>query len=173
MEVAFSIGMRRLALRIDQMPAWAFVAAAVLAFATVRATRLFSLVHANHGGMELGSILTLMTFLALLIFAVRRRHISALRAAGHILASVVAGNAFALILIWPFMPGNLPVSLAPVLRDTLLAGGSMALAALPLAVAMLWLSRRYGSHSALTERRLRLVRESIRRRLARDQDVTS
>src|SRR5213595_3416561 len=107
--------MRRFATRIDQLPAWAFLAAAVLAFAFARMTRLFSLVHASRGGMELGSILTLATFLTLVIFVVRRRHINALRSAGQLLASVVAGNVIALALIWPFVPGRYSMSLVPVL----------------------------------------------------------
>jgi len=160
--------MRRFASRIDQLPAWAFLAAAVLAFTVARVTRLFSLVRANRGGMELGSILTLATFITLLIFVVRRRHINALRSAGQLLASVVAGNVFALAIIWPFVPGSYSMSLVPVMRDTLLAGGSMALTTLPIAVVMLWLSRKFGSHSALTERRLRLVQEALRRLMARD-----
>lgn len=163
--------MRRFASRIDQLPAWAFLATAVFAFTLARATRLFSLVHSSRGGMELGSILTLATFLTLVIFAVRRRHINALRSAGHLLGAVVAGNAFALVVIWPFVPGSYSMSLVPVVRDTLLAGGSMALTTLPLAVGMLWLSRKLGSHSALTERRLRLVHEALRRRVARDHDA--
>src|SRR4051812_41127056 len=164
--------MRRFAARVDQLPAWAFLAAAVLAFTLARATRLFSLLRSNRGGMELGSILTLATFLTLVIFVVRRRHINALRSAGQLLGSVVAGNVAALAVIWPFVPGSYRVSLIPVLRDTLLAGGTMALTTLPIAVGMLWLSRRFGSHSALTERRLRLVEEALRRRVARDHDVT-
>jgi hypothetical protein len=163
--------MRRFAARVDQLPAWAFLASAVLAFTLARATRLFSLVRANRGGMELGSILTLATFLTLVIFAVRRRHINALRSAGQVLASVVAGNVFALVVIWPFIPGSYSVSMIPVLRDTALAGGTMALTMLPIAVGMLWLSRKFGSHSALTERRLRLVQDALRRRVARDQDA--
>ena len=163
--------MRRFAARVDQLPAWAFLASAVLAFTLARATRLFSLVRANRGGMELGSILTLATFLTLVIFAVRRRHINALRSAGQVLASVVAGNVFGLVVIWPFIPGSYSVSMIPVLRDTALAGGSMALTMLPIAVGMLWLSRKFGSHSALTERRLRLVHDAQRRRVERDQDA--
>jgi hypothetical protein len=165
--------MRRLALRIDQLPAWAFVGVAILAFAVVRAERLFSLVHGNRGGMELGGILTIAAFLLLVIFAVRRRHVGVLHSAGQVLASVVAGNAFALVLIWPFIPEGYDLSLTPVLRDTLVAGIAMSLTALPLAAGMLWLSRRFGSHSALTERRLREVHEAVRRRLTRDQEARS
>ena len=50
--------MRRLALRVDQLPAWAFVAAAIVLFSTARAGRLFALLHQSRGGMELGAILT-------------------------------------------------------------------------------------------------------------------
>jgi hypothetical protein len=164
--------MRRFATRIDQLPAWAFLVTGALAFTLARATRLFSLLRANRGGMELGSILTLAIFLLLVIFAVRRRHINALRSAGNLLAAIVAGNAFALVVIWPFVPGSYSISLVPVVRDTLLAGGTMALTTLPLAVLMLWLSRKLGSHSSLTERRVRLVQEALRRRLARDQGAT-
>jgi len=160
--------MRRLALRIDQLPAWAFVSGAILAFAVVRAERLFSLVHGNRGGMELGGILSFVAFMILVIFAVRRRHVSVLHSASQVLLAVVAGNACALIVIWPFIPASYALSLTLVLRDTLIAGIAMALTALPLAAAMLWLSRRYGSHSSLTERRLRTVEDALRRRLMRD-----
>lgn len=171
MKVALSDGMRRLALRIDQLPAWAFVSGAILAFAVVRAERLFSLVHGNRGGMELGGILSFVAFMILVIFAVRRRHVSVLQSAGQVLAAVVAGNACALVLIWPFVPDSYALSLSPVLRDTLIAGIAMSLTALPLAAGMLWLSRRYGSHSALTERRLGTVHDALRRRVMRDQEA--
>ena len=163
-EVALLCGMRRFALRVDQLPAWAFVCAAVVLFAMARAGRLFALVHENRGGMELGSIVTLVVFASVLIFAVRRRHVSAWRSTVHVLSSVVAGNAFALVLIWPFIPKGYAISLAPLLREALSAGTVMAVAAMPVAIAMLWLSRRYGSASQLTERRMRLIREMTRRR---------
>lgn len=162
--------MRRLALRIDQAPAWAFVAAAIVAFGAVRAGRLFALLHQSRGGLELGGILTLAAFLAVLIFAVRRRQCSAWQSTTHVMGSIVVGNAMALLLIWPFVPDSYDVAMAPLLRDTLWSGALMAAIALPFGIGMLWLSRRYGSHSALTERRGRLVRAALRRRFGGAQD---
>jgi hypothetical protein len=173
MEVALSMRMRRFALRIDQAPAWAFVAAAVIAFGMVRAGRLFALLHQSRGGMELGGILTLAAFLTVLIFAVRRRQCSAWQSTAHVMGSMVAGNTVALLLVWPFIPDGYDLAMAPLLRDTVSSGAVMAALALPLGVVMLWLSRRYGSHSALTERRGRLVREIMRRRLGRSHAVDS
>ena len=161
--------MRRFAVRIDQAPAWAFVVAAVFTFGLVRAGRLLALLHQSRGGMELGGILTLVVFLGVLIFAVRRRQCSAWQSTAHVMGSMVAGNSVALLMVWPFIPDGYDVAMAPLLRDTVSSGTVMAAVALPLGVGMLWLSRRYGSHSALTERRGRMVREILRRRLGRDQ----
>jgi hypothetical protein len=163
---------RRFALRVDQLPAWAFVGTAVLAFGTARAGRLFALLHRSQGGMELGGILTLAVFIVIVIFAVRRRQVSAWRSTVHVMGAMVAGNAFGIVLIWPFVPDGYALSLGPMLRDTLIAGTYVAILSLPVAIGMLWLSRRYGSHSQVTERRLRVIREESRRRLSRDQDPT-
>lgn len=164
--------MRRFALRVDQLPAWAFVGGAVLAFGAARASRLFALLHHSEGGMELGGIVTLAVFLVIVIFAVRRRQVSAWRSTVHVMGAMVAGNAFGIVLIWPFVPDGYALSLGPMLRDTLMAGTYVAILTLPVAIAMLWLSRRYGSHSQVTERRLRVIHEEWRRRLSRDQDPT-
>jgi hypothetical protein len=161
--------MRRFALHVDQLPAWAFVFAAVLAFGFVRASRLFALLHRSRGGMELGSILTLAVFLGVVIFAVRRRQVPAWRSTVHVLGVAVAGNALGIALIWPLVPRSYSVALMPMLRDTVGAGAWTALISLPLAIVLLWLSRRFGSHSQLTERRLRVVREEWRRRFAKPQ----
>jgi hypothetical protein len=157
---------------VDQLPAWAFVGAAVLAFGVARASRLLALLYGSRGGMELGGILTLAVFLVVVIFAVRRRQNSAWRSTVHVMASLVAGNAFALVLIWPSIPDGYAISLAPMLRDTLSAGVTMGIATLPIAIAMLWLSRRFGSHSQLTERRLRVIREVLNRQEPPVQDAT-
>jgi len=156
--------MRRFALRIDQLPAWAFVASAVLVFGAVRAGRLFALLHQSRGGMELGAILTLATFVCIVIFGVRRRHVAAWRSTVQVLAATVAGNALGIVLIWPFIPDAYQISLAPMLRDTIAAGVTMAVMTLPLAIVLLWLSRRFGTHSLVTERRLRVIQEEWRRR---------
>lgn len=161
--------MRRFAMRVDQLPAWAFVLGAVIAFGCVRASRLFALLHRSRGGMELGGILTITVFLGVVIFAIRRRQIPAWRSTVHVLGVAIAGNALGIVLIWPFVPQSYSVALVPMLMDTLGAGAWTAVISLPIAIALLWLSRRYGSHSQVTERRLRVVREEWRRRWARAQ----
>lgn len=161
--------MRRFALRVDQLPAWAFVGAAILVFAIARAGRLVALLHQSPGGLELGAIATVTVFVIVVIFAVRRRHVSAWRSTVHVLGAMVAGNALALVMIWPLIPSGYALSLGPVLWETLTAGATMAIVSLPLAIILLWLSRRYGSHSALTERRLREIHAAFRRRFSRNQ----
>lgn len=161
--------MRAWALRVDQMPGWAFVAAAIVAFGMVRASRLFALLHQNRGGVELAGYLTLALFLGVLIFAVRRRQVSAWQSTIHVMGSVVAGNALGIVMVWPFIPESYSLSLLPMLYDTAASGGVMAALSLPVAIALLWLSRRFGSHSAVTERRSRVIREVLRRRFAKPQ----
>ena len=161
--------MRRFALRVDQLPAWAFVGLAILVFAVVRAGRLAALLHQSRGGMELGGIATFTVFLVVVIFAVRRRHVAAWRSTLHVLGALVAGNTLALLMIWPMIPDGYAISLAPLVWETLSAGGRMAILSLPAAILLLWLSRRYGSHSAVTERRLRVIHEQMRRRFLRGQ----
>lgn len=121
--------------------------------------------------MELGAILTLGVFLGIVIFGIRRRHVAAWRSTIHVLAATVAGNAFGIVLVWPFIPDGYQLSLAPMVRDTLSAGLTMAVMSLPIAIGLLWLSRRYGSHSAVTERRLRVIQAEWRRRFVRDHDA--
>jgi hypothetical protein len=161
--------MRRFALRVDQLPAWAFVAIAILVFAITRAGRLLALLHRSPGGLELGGIATFAAFMIVVIFAVRRRHVSAWRSTVHVLGALVAGNSLALLMIWPLIPKGYMISLAPLLWETLQAGATMAILSLPLAIILLWLSRRYGSHSEVTERRLREIHASMRRRFLRNQ----
>ena len=165
--------MHRFALRVDQLPAWAFVAGAIAVFGTARASRLFAMLHQSRGGMELAGIITLAVFLTVLIFAVRRRQCSAWQSTVHIMGALVGGNALGIVLVWPFVPESLSLSLVPMVRDTVWAGVLMAGMSLPFAILMLWLSRRYGSHSGVTERRYRVVREALRRRVARARGTTS
>ena len=155
--------------RVDQMPGWAFVAAAALVFGAVRASRLFALLHQSRGGMELAGIVTLVVFLGVLIFAVRRRQVSAWESTVHVMGSMVGGNALGIVLVWPFVPDSYSLALIPMVRETAASGTLMAVMTLPIAIAMLWLSRRYGSHSGVTERRARVIREVLRRRFARSQ----
>ena len=108
--------------------------------------------------MELAGIVTLGVFLSVLIFAVRRRQCSAWQSTVHIMGAVVGGNALGIVLVWPFIPQSYSLSLVPMVRDTVWAGVLMAGVSLPFGILMLWLSRRYGSHSGVTERRYRVVR---------------
>lgn len=156
--------------RIDQLPAWAFVALGIALFGAARAGRLFSLMHRNAGGMELFGLATMGVFLLIVIFAVRRRQVRAWRSAVHVLGALVVGNALGIALIWPFLPGGYGLSLVPMLRDTMLAGLGMMVVALPLAIVLLWLSRKFGSHSHLTERRFRVIREKLAKRYAGGRD---
>ena len=107
--------------------------------------------------------------MGLVIFAVRRRQITAWRSTVHVLGATVVGNALGIVLVWPFVPQSYQIGLMPLLRDTLTAGAAMALLSLPIAIGLIWLSRRFGSHSQVTERRLRVIRAEWRRRFARDQ----
>lgn len=156
---------RRFALRVDQLPAWAFVFGAIFVFGTARASRLFALLHQSRGGMELAGLVTLGVFLGVLIFAVRRRQCSAWQSTVHVLGALVGGNALGIVLVWPFIPESYALSLLPMVRDTVWGGALMAGMSLPFAIGMLWLSRRYGSHSGVTERRYRVIREVLRRRV--------
>ena len=166
--------MRRFALQVDQLPAWAFVLGAIAVFGTARASRLFALLHQSRGGMELAGIVTLGVFLSVLIFAVRRRQCSAWQSTVHIMGAVVGGNALGIVLVWPFIPQSYSLSLVPMVRDTVWAGVLMAGVSLHFGILMLCLSRRYGSHSGVTERRYRVVRQALRRRMtpsSRQPDV--
>ena len=157
--------MRRFALRVDQLPAWAFVLGAIAVFGGARASRLFALLHQSRGGMELAGIVTLGVFLGVLIFAVRRRQCSAWQSTVHIMGALIGGNALGIVLVWPFIPQSYSLALVPLVRDTVWGGVVMAGMSLPFGILMLWLSRRYGSHSGVTERRYRVVREALRRRM--------
>ena len=158
--------MRRFALRVDQLPAWAFVVGAIAVFGAARASRLFALLHQSRGGIELAGIITLGIFLTVLIFAVRRRQCSAWQSTTHVMGALVGGNALGIVLVWPFVPESYALSLVTMVRDTIWGGVLMAAISLPFGILMLWLSRRYGSHSGVTERRYRVVREALRRRMA-------
>jgi hypothetical protein len=150
--------MRRLVSSIDQLPGWAFLVGAVLLLGGVRGGWLTARLRGNPGGTELAAIAFGAGVLALVIFAVRRRQTSAWRAALHVLVAVVAANLVGIALVWPMLPARLPVSLGGVLGAGAIDGAVSAIVGAPVATAGLWLSRRYGSHSAVTERRLGVVR---------------
>jgi hypothetical protein len=61
------------------------------------------------------------------------------------------------LLVWPFLPTGLPVSLAATAWNGLANGVTGAFLGLPLGAAGLWLSRRWGTDSGVTERRARVA----------------
>lgn len=150
--------MRRFIALVDQLPGWGFVVGAALAIGSLRGGWIMARLHGNSGASELGAILFGASVVVLVIFAVRRRQTSAWRAAGQVLVALAVANLLGVILAWPFLPFTLPVRLSDLVSSGAVDGAVSSVVGAPVATAGLWLSRRYGSHSAVTERRLRIVR---------------
>jgi len=105
--------------------------------------------------MELARILFTAGFIVLVIFAVRRRQTDVWVMATQVLAAIVGSNLLGVMLVWPFLPSGLPVSLASTAWAGLANGVTGAFLGIPLGAAGLWLSRRWGTDSGVTERRAR------------------
>ena len=148
---------RRVISTIDQVPGSLFVAGAVLLLGVFQGVRLFAQLHRNPGAMELAGILFMTGFVVLVIFAVRRRQTDVWITATQIAAAIVGSNLLGVLLVWPFLPAGLPVSLAATAWNGLANGVTGAFLGLPLGAAGLWLSRRWGTDSGVTERRARTV----------------
>jgi hypothetical protein len=146
---------RRVVSTIDQVPGSLFVAGAILLLGVFQGVRLFAQLHRNPGAMELAGILFMTGFVVLVIFAVRRRQTDVWITAGQIAAAIVGSNLLGVLLVWPFLPSGMPVSLAATAWAGLANGVSGAFLGLPLGAAGLWLSRRWGTDSGVTERRAR------------------
>jgi hypothetical protein len=146
---------RRVISTIDQVPGSLFVAGAVLLLGVFQGVRLFAQLHRNPGAMELAGILFMTGFVVLVIFAVRRRQTDVWITATQIAAAIVGSNLLGVLLVWPFLPAGLPVSLAATAWNGLANGVTGAFLGLPLGAAGLWLSRRWGTDSGVTERRAR------------------
>lgn len=159
--------MRRVVAVIDQLPAWVFVGGAVVLLGGLRAGGMYARLHGNAGGREFSATLLFVVFLVLLVFAVRRKQAGAFDAAAHLLLAMAGGNVAALFFLWPFLPHPLPISLVQTVLSGLAGGLAGAAVAAPFAAGLLWLSRRYGSHSLVTERRERVVDALRARRAAR------
>jgi hypothetical protein len=67
--------------------------------------------------------------------------------------AILGANLLGLAVAWPFVPTGLPVSLASTAWSGLTSGVAGAFLGLPLGAGGLWLSRRWGTESAVTERR--------------------
>jgi hypothetical protein len=140
---------------IDQIPGALFVAGAILVLGLFQGVRLLAQLRRNPGAMELAGILFMIGFVVLVIFAVRRRQTDVWVTATQVLAAIVGSNLLGVIVVWPFLPSGVPVSLASTAWNGLATGVTVALFGLPLGAAGLWLSRRWGTDSGVTERRAR------------------
>ncbi len=132
-----------------------------------RAAGLAALLARNFGGMELTRIATFAAFILLIIFAVRRRQDGALHGAVQLLVAIAGSSLLALALVWPLLPRSLPVSLVTVLQHDADDQLVTVLLGIPAASLLLWLSRRWGGDSSVTERRWRVVLSALRDRANR------
>jgi hypothetical protein len=146
---------RRVISTIDQIPGPLFVAGATFVLGMFQGVRLIAQLRRNPGAVELAGILFTVGFMVLVIFAVRRRQTDVWITAAQVVAAIVGSNLLGLTLAWPFLPSGLPVSLASTAWNGLANGVTAAFIGLPLGAAGLWLSRRWGTDSGLTERRAR------------------
>jgi hypothetical protein len=146
---------RRVVSTIDQIPGILFVAGAVVVLGLIQGVRLLAHLERNPGAMELARILFTIGFIVLVIFAVRRRQTDVWVTATQVLAAIVGSNLLGVVLVWPFLPTGLPMSLASTAWSGLANGVTGAFLGLPLGAAGLWLSRRWGTDSGVTERRAR------------------
>jgi hypothetical protein len=148
---------RRVVSAVDQVPGSLFVAGAALLLGLLRAAGLLARVRRNQGAAELAAILFTAGFVVLVIFAVRRRQTNVWVTAAQVLAAIVASNVLALTFVWPFLPKGMPATLVGTVWAGLASGIVGAMLGVPLGAGGLWLSRRWGSHSGVTERRAREI----------------
>jgi hypothetical protein len=144
---------RRVVSTVDQIPGSLFVVGAAVLLGLLRAAGLLARLRQNRGAAELSAILFTAGFVVLVIFAVRRRQTNVWTTAAQVLAAIIVSNAVALTLIWPFLPKGIPGTWVGTVWAGLASGLGGALLGVPLGAGGLWLSRRWGSHSGLTERR--------------------
>jgi hypothetical protein len=146
---------RRVITTIDQLSGVFFVLGAILVLGLLHGARLLAVLRRNPGAMELAGILFMAGFVVLVIFAVRRRQTDVWITAGQVLVAILGSNLLGVALVWPFLPNELPISLAATAWTGLTNGVTGAFLGLPLGAAGLWLSRRWGTDSGVTERRAR------------------
>jgi hypothetical protein len=146
---------RRVVSTIDQVPGVLFVAGAIMVLGLVQGARLLAQLQRNPGAMELAGILFMTGFVLLVIFAVRRRQTDVWVTATQVLAAIIGSNLLGVMIVWPFLPNGLPLSLASTAWDGLANGVTGAFVGVPIGAGGLWLSRRWGTDSGVTERRAR------------------
>ena len=148
---------RRVVSTVDQVPGSLFVVGAALLLGLLRAAGLLARMRRNQGAAELAAILFTAGFVVLVIFAVRRRQTNVWTTAAQVLGAIVVANALALVLVWPFLPKGVPATLVGTVLAGLASGLGGAILGVPIGAGGLWLSRRWGSHSGVTERRAREI----------------
>ncbi len=156
--------MKRIMRVIDQLPAWAFVVGAAVVLGAFEALGAFARIRLNPGLLDLAHTALFVGTVVLALSAIRRRQTPALAAAAQVLAALAGANLVALALFWLAVRRVTTIPLPVVLIDGLRSGMLTIVSGLPFALLMLWLSRRFGSHSTVTERRLRVVREVLARK---------
>ena len=159
--------MRTFVSTVDQLPGWGFIALGIAVLGAARVAGSVAYLDRNVGGVELTHILTYGAFLLLLIFAIRRRQTSAVEGALQVLVVLAGSSVLGLAALWPLLPRTIPVSLLTVLQADAVDELRTIVIGLPIATVILWLSRRWGSHSTVTERRLRVVMRILRERADR------
>ena len=159
--------MRTVISTVDQLPGWGFIALGIAVLGAARLANSIAYLARNAGGVELTHIITYGAFLLLLIFAIRRRQTSAVEGALQVLVVLAGSSVLGLAALWPLLPRTIPVSLITVLQADAVDELRTIIIGLPVATAILWLSRRWGSHSSVTERRMRVVLRILRERADR------
>lgn len=147
--------MRRLVRTVDQLPSWQFVVAGLLVLASVKAWWMAGHLARNPGAVELGGLLLLAGSIVLSIFAIRRRQTGVWDAAAQVLVVLAGANLLSYFLLIPFLPPGSTGEVARLVRGGVgesLIGIALAI---PAQAGGLWLSRRFGTHSGVTERRAR------------------
>lgn len=147
--------MRRFITLVDQLPGLHFVLGAMVLLAGVKAWWMAAQLARNPGASELGGTLLLAGTIVLSIFAIRRRQTGVWDAAAQVIVAIAGANMLSYIFLIPFLPPGSTGEVARLLRggigETLVGIGLV----IPVQAAGLWLSRRYGTHSGVTERRMR------------------
>lgn len=154
---------------LDGLPNWAFVLCGAVVLGATEALGATARIRRNPGLLEFAHTALFAGTVILVISAIRRRQTPVAPAAVQVLAALAGANLVALGMFWYTVRDQVTVPLAGILTDGMESGVWTILSGLPFALVMLWLSRRFGSHSLVTERRLRVVREVLARRRRREE----
>ncbi len=152
---------------LDDLPSWAFVLGGAVVLGVFEALGALARIQRNVGLLDFAHTALFAGTVVLVISAIRRRQTPVAPTAVHVLGALAGANLFALSVVWLSLRERVTVPLGGVLTAGMASGMWTIVSGLPFALLMLWLSRRYGSHSTVTERRLRVVREVLARKRQR------